>query len=69
MFDTPGPTLRELTGPAIAAAPGREPPAHAERLTAAQRWLQDGPDRQLLTPGDSAYPPLLLQVADPPLQL
>ena len=69
MLDTPEATLRELAGPAIAAALGREAPAYRERLAAAQRWLQDGPERRALTPGDGDYPPLLLQTADPPLLL
>ena len=69
MFQTPEPTLRELAGSAIAAALTGEPPSFAERLAAASRWLNEGPDRQVLTPGDSAYPPLLLQTADPPLLL
>lgn len=69
MFETAGPTLRELAGPAIASALSREPPSFAERLAAARKWLEDGPERQVLTPADGAYPPLLLQTADPALLL
>ena len=36
---------------------------------AALRWLDGGADRQVLVIGDAAYPPLLLQAADPPLLL
>lgn len=69
MFESPEATLRELAGPALAAALVREPPAYAERLAAAQRWLGEGEHRQVLAPGDAAYPEPLLQTADPPLLL
>jgi DNA processing protein len=62
-------TLRELAGATLAAALQREPPAFAERLQAARLWIEGGPDRHLLTPGNSAYPPQLLHTVDPPLLL
>ena len=34
-----------------------------------QQWLQSGANRHLLTLGDAQYPPLLLEMADPPLML
>ncbi len=41
----------------------------SERLAAAQRWLAGGADRHAIAVGDAAYPPRLLQTADPPLLL
>lgn len=61
--------LRGLVGPAAALALGTEPPAFQPRLAAARAWLTGGDDRSVLTPGDPAYPPLLLHTADPPLML
>ncbi|MDO9091419.1 MAG: DNA-processing protein DprA [Rubrivivax sp.] len=62
--------LRAIAGTAAAQALGQLPPGdHALRLAAAQTWLAGGSDRHVLTPGDSNYPPLLLQTADPPLLL
>jgi DNA processing protein len=69
VFGSSDETLRELAGPGIASALRQEPPTFAERLRAAQAWLEGGPERHVLTPGDSHFPPLLLQTADPPLLL
>jgi len=66
---TPLKTLRELAGTTAAEALQQEPPLHAERLAAARLWLQGGADRSVLTLGDPAYPPHLLQAADPPVLL
>jgi DNA processing protein len=62
-------SLRALAGPAVAEALTALPPDHAARLRVAQRWLQGGADRTVLTLGDPDYPPRLLQTADPPLLL
>ena len=69
VFRTPLSTLRALVGTAAADALQREPDAHAGRLAAARLWLHGGADRSVLTLGDPAYPPRLLQTADPPLLL
>jgi DNA processing protein len=61
--------LREIAGPEVAQALGREPDDFAPRLAAAQAWLAGADDRSVLTPGDPLYPPLLLNTADPPLLL
>ncbi|MDZ7592801.1 MAG: DNA-processing protein DprA [Rubrivivax sp.] len=61
--------LRQLVSGAVAEALQHEPEALAVRLAAAQHWLQGGTDRRVLTLGDAAYPPRLLQTADPPLLL
>ena len=69
LFATHAALLREIAGPAAAQALGTVPPDYAERLAAAQAWLAGGADRHTLTPGDAAFPPALLQTADPPLLL
>ncbi|MBA4176090.1 MAG: DNA-protecting protein DprA [Leptothrix sp. (in: Bacteria)] len=69
VLGTPLATLRELVGPARAAALQQPPPDFEARLTAARQWLQGGDDRHVLTLGQPAYPPLLLQAPDPALLL
>ena len=69
VFATHTALLREIAGPAVAQALGTIPPEYLERLAAAQAWLAGGLDRHTLTPGDAAFPPALLQTADPPLLL
>jgi DNA processing protein len=67
---TPAATLRTLAGQAAAEALTGEPPAPFEqRLAAALAWLDAGDDRHVVTLADPAYPPALLQTADPPLLL
>lgn len=61
--------VQEIVGVGLAAAVGKEPEELAGRLKAARDWRQGGDDRQVLSIGDSAYPPQLLQTADPPLLL
>ena len=61
--------LREVIGAKLADAVHVEPAALAGRLQAARAWLQGGDERQVLCIGDSGYPTLLLQSADPPLLL
>ena len=50
---------------AIEAEPD-ELPAQLARTLA---WLAEGPDRCILTLGDTGYPPALLNITDPPLML
>ena len=69
VFSSPQAVLRELVGPHLAKALDTLPPDYAERLQAARDWLAGGADRQLLTLGEAAFPPALLQTADPPLLL
>ena len=69
VLGTPQGTLREVVGAGIAAALQQLPPDFNARLAAAQRWLEGGDDRHVLTLGHAAFPPLLLQTADPPLLL
>ena len=62
-------SLRQLAGASVAEALRREPATYPDRLAAARQWLEGGDDRSVLTLGEPAYPPLLLQTADPPLLL
>lgn len=65
-----GPALwREVGGTEAAAGLTQTHAEVANRLAAAQTWLNGGQDRCVLTVGDPAYPSLLLQTADPPLLL
>ena len=65
----PSTTLRALGGAAVAHALASLPPLFAERLAAAQAWRAASADHHVLTVGDGAWPPALLQAADPPLML
>lgn len=69
VFVCPPAALRGLVDAATAQALGSLPPEFEARLKATQFWLLNGPDRHVLVLGDPAYPPLLLQTADPPLLL
>jgi DNA processing protein len=60
---------QQVVGDKLAAALGSEPDNLASRLQAAHAWWQGGDRRQILSIGDSAYPAVLLQTADPPLLL
>ena len=62
-------TLRELLGASLATALNSEPERHGEQLAATLAWLDADPSHHVLTLGDSAYPALLLETADPPLLL
>jgi DNA processing protein len=69
VFEAAPQTLRHLVGAELTQALARPPETFDERLRAAMAWLHGGPQRQVLTLGDSAYPPRLLATADPPLLL
>ena len=60
--------LREHVG-SLASALLVEPPEWHEQIEAARRWLSEDTRRTVVTLGYPAYPPLLLQTADPPLLL
>ena len=62
-------TLRELVGPTLASALTALPERHDEQLAATLAWLGADASHRIVTLGDAAYPPLLLQTADPPLLL
>ncbi len=69
VFDADPRALREVVGPRLSAALTQPAPCFDERLAATRSWLAGGPRRGVVTLGDAAYPPLLLQTADPPLLL
>lgn len=69
VFDAPTATLHELIGAEAAAALKELPTRHDEQLAATRAWLDGDPSRHVITLGDGAYPPLLLETADPPLLL
>ena len=69
VFSTPQSTLQQLVGSAAARALSSTPPHYEARLAAALQWLNAAADRHLLTLGHPAWPPALLQTADPPLLL
>jgi DNA processing protein len=61
-----------VVGPELAPALAEPPAGHAHRVAATWAWLEaatPAAPRQVLTPEDAAYPPRLLQTADPPLLL
>jgi DNA processing protein len=63
---------RAVVGPELAPALAEFPADHAQRVERTWAWLgaaAEGAPRHVLTLGDRAYPPLLLQIADPPLLL
>ena len=69
VFSASPPTLQQLVGAAASRALATTPPHYESRLAAALQWLHGGADRHLLTLGHPAWPPALLQTADPPLLL
>ena len=69
IFSTPSSVLGGIVGAAQAQALRSLPPQFDGRLQVALAWLDAGEDRLALTLGEPAYPPALLQTADPPLLL
>ncbi len=62
--------LQQLLSPAQASALQTPPPEWAELLERTWAWLQAAPEqRTVLSLGDRAYPPDLLDIDDPPLLL
>jgi DNA processing protein len=69
LFDA-GPTAwRQAAGPALALSLAAPPEDLDARLQATLDWLAADPTRAVVTLGDPAYPPRLLETADPPLLL
>lgn len=61
-------TLRTVVSERLALALQHEPPELDAEVAKVAQWLA-ADHHHLLTLGDSRYPPLLLQMADPPLML
>lgn len=68
VFSASPATRQTLVGPALASALAEPPEGHDEHLAATRAWAAE-PSRHVITLGDPAYPPLLLETADPPLLL
>ena len=63
---------KEVVGPAVAALLDTEPPELTLLIADTLAWLrvaEPGQPRQLITLGDVLYPPMLLEMADPPVLL
>ena len=69
VFRTPAAALRGVVNATVAGALQELTPEFPARLAAAQHWLAGAGDRHALTIDHPAWPPLLLQTADPPLLL
>ena len=69
VFEQSSATLRQLGSDKLASALQTEPAALPAQLQTTLDWLQAGDDRQVVTLGDTAYPPELLDIEDPPLML
>jgi DNA processing protein len=69
VFDATAAAWREVVGRAAAEAIARAPADFDTSVAATEQWLAGGADRALWTLGDADYPPLLLQLTDPPLLL
>ncbi len=62
--------LQQVLSPAQATALQAPPPELPDQLERTWAWLQEAPEqRTVLTLADSAYPPELLSIEDPPLLL
>jgi DNA processing protein len=69
VFDANASTWRELVGEAAASALQAPPDGHDAQCAVTRAWLDGDAARSVVTVGDAAYPPLLLETADPPLLL
>jgi len=69
VFEQGSAALRQLVSDKLASALQTEPPALAGQLQATLDWLQASDDRRVVSLGDAAYPPELLDIEDPPLML
>lgn len=69
LFAQPRTAWRDLLTEAQAEALAAVDDGLAARIETAWRWLQGDARRHIVTLGDAAYPPALLEIADPPLLL
>jgi DNA processing protein len=71
VFEASPAALRELVGPAAAAALGAPPETLAALVSATMAWLatESTSPRHVVTLGDPLYPAALLEAPDPPLLL
>ncbi|MDO9360377.1 MAG: DNA-processing protein DprA [Polaromonas sp.] len=69
IFEQSPATLRQLGTDRLADALQAQPETLAAQLQTTLAWLQDGDNRRVVTLGDAAYPPALLNIEDPPSML
>jgi DNA processing protein len=67
VVQAPAHALQDAAGARLASAIGRGPDDLDRHLQAVLAWLAAGPSRHVITLGDAAYPPQLLESPDPPL--
>jgi DNA processing protein len=69
IFEAPEAAWSRVVGAAGCKALSRPAPDLAAQIAVSRRWVTESADRALVTLGDPAYPPMLLEAADPPLML
>ena len=69
VFDQSATALRQLGSERLVSAIQSTPAALAGQLQTTLDWLDAGNDRCVVSLGDAAYPPALLDINDPPLML
>ena len=69
VFDQSATALRQLVSERLVSAIQSTPAALAGQLQTTLDWLDAGNDRCVVSLGDAAYPPALLDINDPPLVL
>ena len=69
IFEQSHATLRQAGSDKLAGLLQTEPPTLAAQLQTTVEWLEGGEDRRVVSLGDTAYPPALLDIEDPPLML
>jgi DNA processing protein len=69
VFSAPAATLQALVSAAQCSALAQAPEGHDKQVAATRAWAAADPARHVITLGDPAYPPQLLETADPPLLL
>ena len=69
LFEASTAALRDVGGERLPALVQAIPPGWQDLCERTHQWLQAGDDRLLLPLGHPLYPPLLLQLPDPPLLL
>jgi DNA processing protein len=69
VFAQPASAWQTVVGARAADALEQRPEDLEAQVDRTEAWLAEGPDRHILTLGDTLYPPDLLQMADPPVLL
>ncbi len=69
IFEQSSATLQQLGSDKLASTLRSEPSGLAAQHQATMDWLNGGDDRRIAVLGDAAYPPVLLDIEDPPLML